>query len=108
MALRRHPGDRRAEHVTQRHDAAIAARETPDSTPVVTADPRRRRLRQAREGGGYDLDDRFDFVIIGAGSAGEAAASLARARGTSVAVTRWRGHLPRRQERRQACHGADF
>ncbi len=32
------------------------------------------------------MDDRFDFVIIGAGSAGEAAASLARARGASVAV----------------------
>ncbi len=32
------------------------------------------------------MDNRFDFVIIGAGSAGEAAAGLARARGASVAV----------------------
>ena len=32
------------------------------------------------------MDHRFDFVIIGAGSAGEAAAGLARARGASVAV----------------------
>lgn len=32
------------------------------------------------------MDDQFDFVIIGAGSAGEAAASLARTRGASVAV----------------------
>jgi pyruvate/2-oxoglutarate dehydrogenase complex dihydrolipoamide dehydrogenase (E3) component len=32
------------------------------------------------------MDEQFDFVIIGAGSAGEAAASLARARAASVAV----------------------
>jgi dihydrolipoamide dehydrogenase len=32
------------------------------------------------------MDEQFDFVIIGAGSAGEAAAGLARARGASVAV----------------------
>lgn len=32
------------------------------------------------------MDQQFDFVIIGAGPAGEAAANLARARGASVAV----------------------
>jgi pyruvate/2-oxoglutarate dehydrogenase complex dihydrolipoamide dehydrogenase (E3) component len=32
------------------------------------------------------MDDQFDFVIIGAGPAGEAAAYLARARGATVAV----------------------
>jgi dihydrolipoamide dehydrogenase len=32
------------------------------------------------------MDDRYDFVVIGAGSAGEAAAGLARARGATVAV----------------------
>jgi dihydrolipoamide dehydrogenase len=32
------------------------------------------------------MDERFDLVIIGAGSAGEAAATLARGRGASVAV----------------------
>jgi len=34
----------------------------------------------------YDMTDRFDFVIIGAGGAGEAAANYARARGASVAI----------------------
>jgi len=32
------------------------------------------------------MDDRFDFVIIGAGAAGEASANMARSRGASVAV----------------------
>ena len=32
------------------------------------------------------MDERFDFVVIGAGPAGEAAAYLARARGATVAV----------------------
>ena len=31
-------------------------------------------------------DDTFDFVIIGAGTAGEAAANKARSRGASVAI----------------------
>ena len=33
-----------------------------------------------------DAQDTFDFVIIGAGAAGEAALELARERGSSVAV----------------------
>ena len=40
-----------------------------------------------------DVSERYDFVIIGAGPAGEAAASVARELGASVAIAdrRWSG-----------------
>jgi len=43
-------------------------------------------LHRGKPEAGHTMDSQFDFVIIGAGSAGEAAAGLARARGASVAV----------------------